>query len=209
MPEETKNPTNASPSAEELLRILAEKEAALAALQKNKEQQEFKMARLTEENSSLKREQSDVVAETVLKTTKIIEEKSAEAKRAEILETELSALPEEDREAVRENIKLTSEKLDVKERVKVAHNFVVFNKIPEKTRQQMDEAKRNAGPIKTNARIDITPDGKPINMDNNGKTISGYDRKTLDLARDILTEMKTNKQLRKGFDVDSFLGRIN
>ena len=208
MPEETKNPTNASPSAEELLRILAEKEAALAALQKNKEQQEFKLARLTEENTSLKREQSDVVAETVLKTTKIIEEKSAEVKRAEILETELSALPEEDREAVRENIKLTSEKLDVKERVKVAHNFVVFNKIPEKTRQQMEEAKNN-GPIKTSSRMDITPDSRPINMDNNGKTISGYDRKTVDLARDILNEMKTNKQLRKGFDVDNFLGRIN
>ncbi len=208
MPEETKNPTNASPSAEELLRILAEKEAALAALQKNKEQQEFKLARLTEENTSLKREQSDVVAETVLKTTKIIEEKSAEVKRAEILETELSALPEEDREAVRENIKLTSEKLDVKERVKVAHNFVVFNKIPEKTRQQMEEAKNN-GPIKTSSRMDITPDSRPINMDNNGKTNSGYDRKTVDLARDILNEMKTNKQLRKGFDVDNFLGRIN
>ena len=200
------NPDEALSSVEKLKALLLEKEAENAKLLKNKEQQEYKMARLTEENTALKKDTQDIVAETVIKTVQQVEARTTEAKRTEILETELSKIPEAEREEVRKNLELINHD-DPAEKVKLAHQFAIFNKIPAKTREQIEAAKGNL--TRTTMQMDVTPDQRPLNMDANGKTASGYDKKVVDLSRDILLELQKNKALPvKINDVDEFLSRI-
>ena len=208
MPPTDENQDEALSSVAKLQALLAEKEAENVKLLKNKEQQEYKMARLTEENTALKKDTQDIVAETVIKTVQQVEQKNTETKRTETLETELSKIPEADREEVRKTLPLINHD-DVAEKVKLAFQFVTFNKVPAKTREQIEAAKGGANPIRTTVQIDANPDARPLNMDPNGKTASGYDKKVVDLSRDILMELNKNKALPiKINDIDEFLGRI-